>query len=66
MNFSLSEDRLRIVSVIVADAGQVFLASIVIPFFTGIDKVGFPVLLSGLILTFGCWMLSIAIGGGRK
>lgn len=66
MTLSLDKDRLKTMSAIVADAGQVFLASTVIPFFTGIDKVGFPVLLSGLILTFGCWMLSIIIVGGRK
>lgn len=61
MNFSLDKVRLKAISAIVADAGQVFLASAVIPFFTGIDKIGFPVLLSGLILTFGCWILSVAI-----
>ena len=66
MNLSLDKDQLKAISGIIADAGQVFFASIVIPFFTGIDKVGFPVLLSGLTLTFGCWVLSVAIVGRKR
>jgi hypothetical protein len=44
---------------IAADAGQVFLASLVIPFFIGLDHYNFSMLLSGLILTVGSWLFSL-------
>jgi len=66
ISLTLDKDRLKVISAIVADAGQVFLASIVIPFFTGIDKVGFPVLLSGLALTIVCWTTSIILAKKRN
>lgn len=61
MNLSLDKDRLKTISTIVADAGQVFLASTVIPFIFGLDRMNLAVLLSGLALTIFCWIASIVL-----
>ena len=55
----LSDKQLEGLSVIISDAGQVFLASMVAPIFTGIEKFNFFVLLLGLVATVVCYILSI-------
>lgn len=61
MNLSLDDDQLKALSQITADAGQVFLALTVIPFIFALDNMNPSVLLSGIVLTFGCWTLSLLL-----
>ncbi len=63
----LTKDQLKMLSSIVADAGQVFFAATVVPFlFGGIDKVSPWVLPSGLGLTLFCWITSILLAKENK
>ena len=66
MNFSLDDDQLKALSQLTADAGQVFLALTVVPFVFGIDKKHPSVLLSGIVLTFGCWIFSLLLVRRKK
>lgn len=60
-----TKEQLKMLASIVADAGQVFLASIVVPFFVNVDRISFYVLLSGLALTITCWIMSVRIAKGK-
>jgi hypothetical protein len=51
------------VSVIFADSGQVFLASIVGAFFAGFDRARPDLLLSALVLMCLCWVIAIKLKG---
>lgn len=55
----LSDKQLEGLSIIASDAGQVFLASMVVPIFTGVEKLNFPVLILGLVIVALCYSLSI-------
>lgn len=57
----LNKPQLEGVADILADAGQVFLALAAGAFFAGVDKVRIDLLLSGLIMMFGCWIIAIKI-----
>lgn len=62
----LDDDQFKALSNIMADIGQVTLGSSVVPFIFGFDKTKPTVLLSGLIITFGFWILSIVFAKRRK
>lgn len=62
----LDKDQFKVLSSIMADIGQVTLASSVVPFVFGFDKIPPTVLLSGLIITLGCWVMSIIFAKRRK
>lgn len=57
----LTRIQLEGVSVIFADSGQVFLASIVGAFFAGIDKTRPDLLLSALAVMIICWIVAIKL-----
>ena len=58
--------QLKALSGICADIGQVLLASAVVPFIFGFDKISPPVLTSGLGGTLVFWLLSIILLKGGK
>lgn len=62
----LDNDQFKALSNIIADIGQVSLGSSVAPFLFRFDKVEATVLLSGLVITFGFWILSIIFAKRRK
>lgn len=66
MIIKLDNDQFKALSNIMADIGQVTLGSAVVPFIFGFDKTEPAVLLSGLIITFGFWILSIIFAKRRK
>jgi len=41
--------------------GQVFFASIVVPFFFGLEKVDLALIPSGISLSLGSWILSVLL-----
>ncbi len=57
----LSDLQLEGLANIFADAGQVFLAAMVILFFLTLDEANWGMLLSGLTATLGCWLMSLFI-----
>ncbi len=56
----LSNSQLRIVIDVLVSAGEVFLASLVVPFFIG----GFTAIafVFGIIFTAGAWIIALVIG----
>jgi hypothetical protein len=62
----LTEPQLDKLSDIFIAAGQVFLASIVIPFFYGLDKIAPDIVPSGLTLMFASWISSMLVVKGVK
>lgn len=66
MIIKLDNDQFKALSNIMADIGQVSLGSSVAPFLFRFDKKDPSVLLSGLIITFGFWILSIIFAKRRK
>ena len=66
MIIRLDNDQLKALSNIMADIGQVALGSSVVPFLSGVDKANPTVVLSGLVITFGFWVLSIIFAKRRK
>lgn len=62
----LDNDQLKALSNILADIGQVVFGFSVVPIIFDFDNVKSTVLLSGLIITFGCWFLSIKFAKRRK
>jgi hypothetical protein len=59
MNISFSKEELLRFANIFDNAGQVFLAGLVIaPFFSGIDFTKTFVIILGMLLTLGCWFFS--------
>lgn len=62
----LDSNQFKALSNIMADIGQVSLGSSVVPFLFGFDKTEPTVLLSGLVITFGFWILSIIFAKRRK
>lgn len=66
MIVKLDNDQFKALSNIMADIGQVALGSSVVPFIFGFDKTEPTVLLSGLVITFGFWILSIIFAKRRK
>lgn len=65
MIVKFNRDQLRVLSEITVGAGQVFLASTVVPILFGPGEVNIKILLFGLILTLTCWTLSVIIARGR-
>lgn len=61
----LNEEQLDGLASMVADAGQVFLASLVVPFFLHVDGTQSIMLLSGLVLTLGCYLFSLYLRGRK-
>lgn len=66
MKIRFNHDQLKALSQITADAGQVLFAITVVPFAFGIDKSHPTLLPLGLLLTFICWIVSIALVKGVK
>lgn len=64
MKIRFNDDQLKALSAIAADAGQVFLASAVVPILFGIENLNLRVLFFGLILTLICWATSVIIARG--
>lgn len=58
-SFYLSDNQLEGISILASDAGQVFLASMVVPFFTGLDTFQPVVLLLGAGMTLFCYFVSV-------
>ena len=55
----LSNDQLKTARDILVAAGQVFLASLIVPYFTGEYHVA--ILMAGILLTFGSWSIALRI-----
>ena len=66
MNLSRDKDELKVLSEIAISIGQVFFASTVVPFVFSIDKMRPTVLLSGIVLSCGSWILSFLLIRRRK
>lgn len=62
----LSDSQLDKLSDILIAVGQVFFASIVVPFLFKFDMIESDVLLSGVALTVGSWVASLLVVKGRK
>lgn len=62
----LDNDQFKALSNIMADVAQVALGSLVVPFIINFDKIDQSVLLSGLVITFCCWIVSIVFAKRRK
>ena len=62
----LSNEQLKTLSGITADAGQVLFAITVVPFTFGIDKSHPTLLPLGLLSTIVCWIASIVTVKGYK
>lgn len=60
-----TSEQLKALAGIAADAGQVFLATAVVPFIFGVDRIPSVVLVSGLALTLACWAASIILAKGK-
>ncbi len=65
MRIRFNDYQLKVISGITADAGQVFLASTVVPVLFGVDKLNIKILLFGLVLTLICWVSSVIIVKGK-
>lgn len=62
MNTSFTKNQLRRWANIFDNAGQVLLATVVLPpFISEVENKNNPVLLLGIILTLGSWWLSLRI-----
>jgi len=57
----LTKSQLKGLADIASDSGQVFLASMVVPFFVGTSDIKFLVLLLGLIFTLISWIFSLSL-----
>ncbi|MEK7503150.1 MAG: hypothetical protein AAB556_01750 [Patescibacteria group bacterium] len=55
----ISDERVQIAKDILVSAGQVFLASLIIPYFTGEYQAAY--LLMGIFLTFGSWSMALFV-----
>lgn len=66
MIIKLDNDQFKALSNIMADIGQIALGSSVAPFIFGFDKIEPKVLLSGLVITFCCWVVSIVFAKRRR
>lgn len=66
MTIKLDADQFKALSNIMADIGQLALGSSVIPFIFDFDSINPSVLLSGLVITVGCWILSIVFAKRRR
>jgi len=55
----LSNSQLKLLADILVALGQIFFASLVLPYF--ITGLGVLFLLSGILLTFGSWILCLII-----
>jgi len=60
----LSDIQLRIATDILVSAGEVFLASLVVPFFVG--QFGIAPLIVGFILMAGSWIGALSVGNYTK
>ena len=65
MKIRFNHDQLIALSQITADAGQVFLASTVVPILFGIENLNLKILFFGLVLTLICWTASVTIARGK-
>ena len=61
MEHLLNDSQLDKLSDILIVIGQVFFASIVVPFFFGLDRVESDVIRSGIALMLGSWIVSVLI-----
>lgn len=66
MTSRFDDDQLKALSNIMADIGQVIFGLTVVPILVDFDNAKPIVLLSGLFITFGCWILSIIFARKRK
>ena len=57
----LSDSQLRIIISVLVSSGEVFLASLVVPFFTG--EFSQIALVLGIMFTAGTWFIALFIGG---
>jgi len=55
----LSDDQINVSASILISAGQVFLASLIVPYFTG--EYNAAILIAGILLTFGSWSIALVI-----
>lgn len=58
---NLTDTQLKMLAEIIANAGQVCLASIVVPFLFGSATMNIQLLLIGLTLTAICWLSSLIL-----
>lgn len=58
-SYRLNNDQLKALSGITADIGQAIFASAIIPFAFQLGKIQPIVVASGLIISFGCWILTL-------
>ncbi len=56
----LSDSQLRIITDVLVSSGEVFLASLVVPFFTG--EFSQLALVFGILSTAGSWFIALIIG----
>jgi len=61
MERKLTDSQLDKLSDLLISIGQVLLASVVIPFFFGIDRIESTVIPSGVVLMLGSWVLSLLV-----
>jgi len=62
----LNDNQFRTLSEITRDVGQVLLASTVVPYLTGLDKIGLFAVASGAGGSLAFWMLSVRLSGRIK
>ena len=58
---NLSDSQLEGLANIFADAGQVFLAALIVPFFLALDEPNWSMLLSGVTVILACWLMALFI-----
>lgn len=63
---SLTNDQIKMLAQISADAGQVFLALTVVPFLFGLDRTHPGVLPSGVAITLAFWIASLVLAKRGK
>lgn len=61
LKFNLTNSQLNKLSEVLVAMGEVLFASLVVPFFIGIDNIHFIVVILGIISTSSCWITSIVI-----
>jgi hypothetical protein len=60
----LSKNQLKALSQITADIGQAFFVSSFVPFLIGLEQQSIIVVLLLLIVSVGCWIMTIILAGG--
>lgn len=62
----LNNEQLKTLSGIAKDIGQIFFASSFVPFLLGVDNINIAVVIWTLIVSMGCWILSLFLLKGVK